>query len=459
MSGPSRATKARLDVLEEAAMRALECASALGLDHAEVSASEGESLEVNVRQGATDLVKESRSRGIGMRIVHDGRVATSATTDLGVEAVQAFVASLADMVRFSEEDPLALPPSPREQTGTWDDLDLYDPKTARIGPKRAISMATRAEKAAFKQDRRITSSEGAGFSRTIGFSVLATSGGFVGRNFGSNQYLVAHVVADDEGGKKRNGHYWSGGRHFDRIGSPEAVGREAAARACRAIGSQKMTTGVYPVVFDKEAAGTILGLLGTCIMGDRIYREQSYLAARLKDAVASPLVTVIDDPRIPRGPGTRPYDAEGRRTRKNKIVTKGVLDGFLLDTYSARKLDMKPTGSAAGGGGVPHPTSSNFYMKAGRQKPASLLKGIDKGLYVTNMMGFGFDAMTGNFSRGAGGFLIEAGELTTPVGEITISRNLDEILKGIVAIANDLEFKTSVAAPSFRVDQMTISGN
>ena len=454
-----RTSRKQLDALQEHAELALSLARAAGLEHAEVASSEGQSLEVNVRRGVVDLVKESRSRGLSMRVVHDGRVATSATTDLSREALEDFVGRLAEMARFAEEDPFALPPAAREQRGQWEDLDLFDPKTARIGAQRAISLATRAETAAFKHDPRITSSEGAGFSRTVGHSVLATSGGFLGRNAGTSQYLVAHVVADDAGGKKRNGHHWAGGRHFARIGRPEHVGKEAAHRACRAIGATKLETGVYPVVFDRDAASTILGLLGSCIMGDRIYREQSYLAERLGTAVASARVTVVDDPRIIQGPGSRSYDGEGRRTRKQTIVKRGELSGFLLDTYSARKLNMKPTGSAAGGGGVPHPTSSNFIMRPGRVAPASLLKGIKKGLYVTNMMGFGFDAMTGNFSRGAGGFMIENGELSTPVGEITISRNLDGILKGIEQVANDLELRTSVAAPSFRVDEMTVSGS
>ena len=454
-----RTSQRRLDDLQAVAEQALALARAAGLDHAEAAASEGQSLEVNVRRGEADLVKNSHSRGLSMRVILDGRVATSATTDVGPDALEAFVARLADMVRFAEEDPLSLPPTPREQNGTWEDLDLFDRSTARIDAAKAISLATRAEAAAFKHDKRITSSEGAGFSRTVGHSVLATSGGFLGRNAGTSQYLVAHVVADDEGGKKRNGHHWAGGRHYKSIGRPEAVGREAADRAVRAIGSIKLETGVYPIVFDRDAASTVLGLVASCVMGDRVHRQQSYLGERLGTAVASKHVTIVDDPRIPRGPGSRAYDGEGRKTKKNTVVSKGELRGFLLDTYSARKLNMKPTGSGAGGGGVPHATSSNFILRSGRAAPESLLRGIERGLYVTHMMGFGFDAMTGNFSRGAGGFLIEHGELTRPVGEITISRNLDGILKGIERVANDLVLRTSVAAPSFRVDEMTVSGS
>ncbi|MCA9684946.1 MAG: TldD/PmbA family protein, partial [Myxococcales bacterium] len=236
------------------------------------------------------------------------------------------------------------------------------------------------------------------------------------------------------------------------------IGREAGHRAVRTIGSVKMDTGRYPVVFDREAARAIVGLVASCIVGDAVYREQSYLGRRLGTVVASPLVTIVDDPLLVRGPGSRAHDDEGRAVQANTVVRAGVLERFLLDTYSARKLKLEPTGSAGGGGGVPYSTTSNFYMKKGRSKAGALLKGIERGLYVTSMMGFGFDAVTGNFSRGAQGFLIEDGKLTVPVSEITISRNLDELLQDIDAVADDLEFRTSVAAPSFRVAAMTVSG-
>jgi PmbA protein len=175
--------------------------------------------------------------------------------------------------------------------------------------------------------------------------------------------------------------------------------------------------------------------------------------------IASPIVSLVDDPLIPRGPGSRAYDGEGRKVRKLAVCKKGVLGSYLLDTYSARKLGLRPTGSASGGGGVPHSSTSNFYLMPGRSAPEALLQGIERGLYVTRMMGFGFDPTTGNFSRGAEGFLIENGELGHPVSEVTVSRNLDELLRGIDKIANDLEWKTSIAAPSFRVDEMTVAGS
>lgn len=454
-----RASEKLLDALEESTAHALEVLTRLGVDDAEVSVSTGERLEVSVRKGETDLIKEAKSSGMGVRVIRDGRVATSGTTDLEPAAVEAFLERAVEMAELSEEDPFAAPPDADELARRWKELELYDPKTARVSTARALELALAAEKAAFRADKRITSSEGATFSRSSGHSVLGTTGGFLGRNAGTSSYLVVQVIADDEGGKKRNGYEWTSGRFFEDLDPASAVGKEAARKAVASLGARKMTTGKYPVVFDRDAAGSIVGLLASCVLGGAVYRDQSYLKRKLGRIVASKGVTIIDDPHLPRGAGSRPYDGEGRATRKNVVVRAGELESFLLDTYSARKLKLAPTASAGGGGGIPHSTTSNFYMKAGRAKPESLLRGIERGLFVTSMMGFGFDSVTGDFSRGAQGFLIEDGKLGHPVGEITIARNLDGLLKGIDKVANDLRHKSSIAAPSFRVDEMTISGS
>jgi PmbA protein len=455
----SKQSEEILDGLQATAEHALSVLARLGVDHAEVSVGIGRELEVSVRQDEPELVKEAASSGLSVRVMRDERVATSSTTDLGRDAVEAFLARALEMAECSEPDPLAVPPDPAELAKHVPELDLFDPETDGIRAGDALKMAQAAERAAFKQDKRITTSEGASFGRSSGHSVLATTGGFVGRRAGTYQSLVVQAVADDAGGKKRNGVYWTGGRFFAVLEDPEAVGIEAARRAIATIGAAKMDTGVYPVVFDKDAARALVGLVASCILGDSVYRQRSYLAQRLGDRIGSEHVTIVDDPLIERGPGSRPFDGEGRPVQRIVVVDRGELKSFLLDTYSARKLGLSPTGSGGGGGGIPHASTSNFFLQAGTADPSELLKGIDRGLFVTRMMGFGFDPVTGNFSRGAEGFRIENGQLAAPVGEITVSRNLDDILKGIDMIASDLEHKTSVAAPSLRVDQMTIAGS
>mgnify|MGYP002619672370 CR=1 FL=1 len=444
--------------LRRSAEHALETLRRLGVDHAEVSVGVGNELEVGVRKGEIELVKEAQSSGMSVRVIRDGRVATSSTTALDPAAVQTWLGTVIEMAEVSEPDELAAPPDPKELCRGGPDLDLFDRATDRIDAKKGIALAMRAEKAAFKADARIVTTEGSSFSRTSGHSVLATTGGFVGEKAGTYQSLVVQAVADDEGGKKRNGVFWTGARFFGDLEDPVAIGREAARRAIQTLGASKMETGVYPVVFDKDAARAIIGLVAGCILGDAVYRERSFLAKKLGAAIGSKHVTIVDDPLIPRGPGSRAFDAEGRKVGRIVVTDKGVLRTFLLDTYSARRLKMKPTGSASGGGGIPHSSTSNLFLKPGRSRPESLLRGIERGLYVTKMMGFGFDPTTGTFSRGAEGFLIENGACTRPVGEITISRNLGELLEGIDKVADDLEHKTAIASPSFRVDQMTIAG-
>lgn len=457
MSKPasSKSAAARLEQIAETTLADLR---AIGVDAAEISVAIGHELEISVRKGEVELVKEAGSSGLSVRVIRDGRVATSSTSDLGREAITQFLRRAVEMALVSEPDPMAAPPPARELAKTWPELELFDRATDGIGADRAIELARQGEAAARAADHRITASDGASFSRSSGHSVFATTGGFLGARSGTYQSLVVQAVADDAGGKKRNGVYWTGGRFLSELESAEAVGREAARRAVAQLGATKMETGVFPVVFDKDAARALIGLVAGCVLGDAIYRERSYLAKQLGERIASEHVTLIDDPLLPRGPGSRAFDGEGRKVGKLVVVRKGVLERFLLDTYSARKLGMKATGSAAGGGGIPHASSSNFFMLAGKHAPADLLKGISRGLYVTRMMGFGFDPTTGDFSRGAEGFLIEDGELSVPVGEITISRNLGELLGGIDRVADDLDHRTAIASPGFRVDHMTIAG-
>jgi PmbA protein len=393
-----------------------------------------------------------------VRVIVDGKVASSSTTDLRPDQIEAFLVRVIDMAQISEEDPFALPPDPGELAKTVPRLELFDPTTSTIDGDRALELALRAEKAAFAHDARITSSEGASFSRSVGHSVLCTSGGFTGRAAGTSQYIVAQVIADDEGGKKRNGYHYTSSRFFAELLEPEEIGREAAVRAVAQLGSSKMATGHFPVVFENEAAAGIVSLVASCVLGGAVYREQSYLGRRLGTRVASDIVDIVDDPLLARGPGSRGFDGEGRPVRRNSVIERGELRTFLLDSRSARKLKLDPTGSGGGGGGVPHATTTNFYMLPGSLRREQLLEGIDVGLYVTGMMGFGFDSVTGDFSRGAHGFMIEGGKLGRPVGEITISRNLDELLGDIDAIADDLEHRNSIASPSFRVRKMTVSG-
>ena len=428
------------------------------VEHAELRLEHGETLSASVRDGALEQLGEARSLGLSLRLVCAGRVAAITTNDLRPANLEAFLAEAVALAQLADEDPHAEPPPRRAQARRWLELDLFDATIRRLGADRATRLATLAEAAALAVDPRITASGGAACSRTVTHALLATSTGFRGPSAGTRVALRAHVIASDAAGRRRSGHYWSGGRHLASLDPPEVVGREAAHRALRSLGAAPVATGVYPVVFAPEAAAGIVGSVANCLLGDAVARGRSYLGSRLGTRVASPQVTLVDDPLRARGPASRGFDGEGLATRRRVLVRRGELLGFLLDTASARRLDLAPTASAGGGGGIVHPSTSNFYMQAGRRGPRSLLAGIRRGLYVRATLGLGFDPASGHFSRGAEGVLIEDGQLTRPVSEVTISRDLDALLHGIDAVADDLELRVAIASPSFRVEAMTVAG-
>ena len=453
-------TKERVQTLIERAARVVEDATGRGADIAEALARDGQELSVKVRLGERELVEEAGSSAIGLRVIRAGRSAMTYTSDVTDAGLARVVADAMELAELSEPDPDVQPPDPSElMQGEAPDLNLFDPAGATIDGGQATAQATEAEDASRAFDPRITNSDGATYGRTWGATALVTSGGFRGGFEGTYQSLVVMPLADDADGKKRNGFYWDARRHVNAMRPPKAIGEEAARRTLAKLGAQKVPTCEVPVVFDPDAGRALLGLFFGCIAGNAIYKRSSYLVDAEGQTVASPLVTLVDDPLLPGAPGSRPFDGEGLASRRNVVVENGVLKTYLLDTYSARKLGRRSTASAARGiGGRPTPSSTNFHLMPGEQTADDLIKDIDSGLYVTNMMGFGFNATTGDFSRGAEGFWIEKGKKTFPVGEITISANFKDLWSGIDAIAEDLDPKTQFACPTFRVKRMTVAG-
>jgi PmbA protein len=292
-----------------------------------------------------------------------------------------------------------------------------------------------------------------------GAVAFASSAGFVGSYRGTYSSLVVEPLCDDEGGKKRNGYWWTASRHVGAMQDPEAVGLEAARRTVAKLGARKPDTCEVPVVFDPDCGRALLDLMFGVISGGAIWRKSSYLVGREGSRVASDLVTVVDDPLLPRAPGSKPFDGEGLPTRKNVVIERGQLNTYLCDTYSARKLDRRSTGSAARSvGGNPHTSTTNFILQPGPTRAPDIVKSTQRGFYATEMMGFGFNPVTGDFSRGAAGFWIENGELAYPVSEATLSCNFDRLWQSIDAVGDDLFLRTSTAVPTFRVALMTVAG-
>ena len=462
MSG-AQITEATIKELKDAAQLAVEIAKRAGADHAEVLVRDGTELTAKVRLGEPELVQEAGSRALGLRVLRGAKRAVTYTSDLRREALEALCAETVTLADLAEPDEFALPPDPALLAKEYPELDLYDPAVAEVEAKWALEQAIRGEAAARKHDARVTNSEGATWSRVLGATAFATSGGFVGGYRGSYASLVVEPLCDDmtdaTNPKKRNGYWWTASRFMAELEAAEEVGVEATRRTVATLGSRKVETQECPIIFDCEISRSLIGTVFSVANGSSFWRKSSYLVGKEGEMIASPLVTLVDDPLIPRAPGSRPFDGDGLATRRNMVVDKGVLGPVLCDVYSARKLGRQSTGSAGRGiGGNPGPTTSNLVMEAGSWKRDALIRDTKRGLYVTSMMGFGFNPVTGDFSRGAQGFWIENGELTFPVSEITIAANFDEILKRIDAVCDDLKLRTSTAAPTFRVSHMMLAG-
>ncbi len=465
MKAPSgvQVTEHTVKELCDLAQLAVELAKKAGADDAEVLVRDGSELTTKVRLGQPELVQEAGSRALGLRVLRGGKRAVTYTSDLRREALEALCAETVTLANFAERDEYALPPDPALLAKHIPELDLYDPAVAEVDAAWALRQAIAGEAAARKSDARVTNSEGATWSRVLGATAFATSGGFVGGYRGSYASLVVEPLCDDvtdpTNPKKRNGYWYTASRFLDDLHDAEAVGIEATRRTVATLGSRKVETQECAIVFDPEVARSIVGTIFSVANGSSFWRKSSYLCGKEGELIASALVTIVDDPLIPRAPGSRPFDGDGLATRKNSVVDRGVLAPVLCDVYSARKLGRASTCSAGRGiGGNPGPTTSNLIMQAGNVTRQELLKQTGRGLYVTSLMGFGFNPVTGDFSRGAQGFWIEGGELTFPVSEITIAANFDEILKRIDLVADDLDLRSSTAAPTFRVSHMMLAG-
>lgn len=449
-----------VDDLKALGAEIVQRATERGADVAEVLASSSEELSTRVRLRERELVEEAGSHTVGLRVIKDGKSAATYTSDTTAKGLEALVADALELAALSEPDELSAPPDPSLLAKDIPDLDLFDPRGADIDAAKAAELATAAESAALDFDERISNSEGGSYSRNRSALALVTSGGFANGYQGTYQSLSVSPLADDTDGKKRTAYDWDARRYAAAMRKPKDVGEEAARRTIAKLGARKVPTAQVPVVFHPDAGRALLSLFFSCIDGRAIYQRSSYLCDREGDEVANPLVTIVDDPLLARGPGSRPFDGEGLASRKNIVVEDGVLKSYLLDSYSARKLGKESTGSATRGfGGRPSVAPTNFHLLPKDATPEEIIRDVGQGLFVTSMMGFGFSAVTGDFSRGAEGFWIENGKKTFPVGEITISLNFDELWKNVDAVGCDLDAKTRYATPTFRVRSMTIAGS
>jgi PmbA protein len=445
----------------DVAQRAVEHARRAGAAAADGVFVEGDVLEARVRGAEIEFVKQARERRLGLRVFAPGpgglRSAAASTSDLSPDAIERFASDTLALARATAPDPTAgLPDEP--VAADLPDLELFDPGDYPFDVAARIAHARAAESAARALDPRIANSEGTSVGSEFARIAYASSAGFAGGYERAHHSLYCEPHARE--GERMQSDWWSSvARRLRDLEAPEEVGRRAARGALARLGARRIPTCEVPVIFDPRTAPALLRQLAGCLVGSAVYRGTTYLAGRLGEPIASDLVTVIDDGRRRGGLASRPFDGEGLPTRRNVLIEKGVLTSWLLDSYCARKLGLASTGSAQRGtSGGPGPGPSNLWLEPGRMDAQDLIASTPRGLLVTELLGMGFNPVTGDYSRGAGGFWIEGGERVHPVEEVTIAGNLADMLAGIDAVASDLLWLGSVAAPSLRIARMTVAG-
>jgi PmbA protein len=446
------------DALPNLARVIVQQAVTAGATEAECTISEGDEFSANVRMGELETLKDAGSRGAGLRVLIGKRMGASYTSDLTPEGISQMVRSAIDLAPLTTEDPHAGLPDAEELGSLKTDLQLFSDDTAELPTEARIAIAKRAEAAALAVDPRITNSEGASFDLSVGGRVFANSRGFLGHYRSSYCSVSAVPVATLNGSMERD--YWfTIARNYKGLEDPESVGRKAAERALRRLGATKVETQRVPVIFEPRTARTLLGNIFDAVDGRSIYRNASFLAGKLGEKIADERINLIDDGTIPGLFGSSPFDDEGVPTRRTPVIERGVLKNYLLNTYTARKLNMKTTGNASrgitGNAGIGH---GNFFLEAGTHTPEEIIGSVENGFYVTELIGSGVNIVTGDYSRGAVGIWIRNGELAFPVSEVTIASTLQEMLNGIGEIGSDLEFLGSTSAPTIMIGEMTVAG-
>ena len=447
------------DRFPELAAMVLKRAKALGATEADLLVAEGDSVSVQVRMSEVDRLSKAREKVLGIRVFFGKRSASSSTSDFSKASLDRLVSDTCSLARAVVEEETSGLPAPDQMVVDIPDMDMKDDRQLAVDEE--IDLAKRTEQSAFSADPRITNSEGAECSAGYGSILLANSHGFVGSYASSSYSLsVSPIALDSQNGGMQRDYWYSAKRKFHELDSPESIGQEAARRTVRRLGSRAITTQEVPVIFDPETAKGLLGHISSAVSGYSLYKGASFLLGQLGKSIASDLVTVIDDGRLAGGLGSRPFDGEGLATRKTLVIDRGVLSSYLLDTYSGRKLGMASTGNASRSVGE-NPTvgATNLFLSPGSYSPDEILKSMKRGLYVTDLIGFGVNLVTGDYSRGAAGFWVENGELTHPVEEVTIAGNLQQILKDIEMVGNDLEFRGRVASPTVKIRKMMVAGH
>ncbi len=436
----------------------VERATALGATAADGFLVEERQFSASVRLGEVDTVTHSQEQRLSLRVFAGRASAAASTSDLSRESLERVVEEAWHLARITAEDAHAGLPDPGQLIDRLPDLDLEDATGHGLAPEDKIAVARRAEAAALAVDPRIDNSEGAECWDRRARYAYATSSGFV-RAYATSSFGLSVAPVASQNGEMQRDAWYTMGRKRARLEDAESVGRTAAARVLRRLGARKVQTREVPVIFDPEAAAGLVRSIATAASGPGLYRRASFLLDRLGKRIAAPSVTIVDDGLVPAALGSRPFDGEGLATRRTTLVSEGVLESYLLDTYSARKLGLSSTHHAVRDGNGVTVSTTNLMLMPGPVSPEDLIASVDDGFYVTELIGFGVNGVTGDYSRGAAGLWIERGRLAYPVEEVTVAGNLLEMFAAVEGVANDLVLRDRTAAPTLKIARMVVAGN
>ncbi|MDD2768718.1 MAG: metalloprotease PmbA [Methylococcus sp.] len=440
--------RTKLETLESLTRFCLDEAAKQGASAAEVGCSADQGLSLTVRLGEVETIEHHRSQGLGITVYYGQRKGSASTTDFSERALADAVGAACRIASYGAEDPCAGLPEAELLAKDIPELDLYYPWA--LDAEAGIELALACENAARGYSDAITNSEGASLNAFEGVRVLGNSLGFLHGYASSRHSLSCSVIGESEGGMQRDD-WWTVARNPAELEAAEAVGRKAAERTVRRLGAQGLSTRQCPVLFAADVASSLIGHLIAAIRGGNLYRKSSFLLDALGQRIFPEFVHIHELPHLPRGLGSAPYDAEGVATRARDLVRGGVLESYVLSTYSARKLGMQTTGNA---GGV-----HNLIVDTGTEGFDALVRRMGTGLIVTELLGQGVNIVTGDYSRGAAGYWVENGEIRFPVEEITIAGNLRDMFGHIAAIGNDVDLRGNVRTGSILIESMTVAGN
>lgn len=436
-----------LNTLQDCVETALARAMKAGATQAEVSAHTSKGLSVNVRQGEVETLEHMQDRSVSITVYVGKRKAHSSSADLAPGSITTCVDRALDIARFTQEDPHNGLADKELMATDFPDLDTWHP--VKLDANRAIERAKACEAAGWEKPG-ITNSEGANFEAGLGMGVYGNSHGFIGRSAGTRFSQSCVLIAGKGDGMQRDYSY-DVKRDMASLETPQQTGHEAANRTLRRLGARQLKTATFPVLFAPEVAKGIFGHLVSGISGAALYRNASFLKDSVGNALFPEWFRITERPRLPRGLGSSAYDNEGVATRENDLVESGILQRYVLSSYSARRLGLQTT---ANGGGV-----RNLMIHPNIETGTSLLKQMGTGFYVTEVMGQGVSIVTGDYSRGASGFFVENGEIAFPVEEVTIAGNLADMFLGVIASGADLDTRGNIHCGELLVDKMTVAGS